>query len=127
MYQGISLVGFWFLRRTAHLGPMKSLVSNEFFYESHDNNDGCFLAKIPVSMCPSALKGQHCEVRVSVHFLSMGMLSVHLVGMRLGISGVALSKEQFNLQVPLLRMSMCPSVYKILVSVKVLAGVLSHI
>ena len=54
------------------------------------------------SVCPS-LQGKRCEVRASVHLVSMGLHSVHLVGMGLGISGVkkstlrvALNKEQFD-------------------------------
>ena len=56
------------------------------------------------SVC-SPLGGGHCGVRVSVHLVCMGLHSVHLVGMGLGLGisgvkkstrGVAFNKEQFN-------------------------------
>ena len=98
-----------------------------------------------LSFCPCVrpsvclpLRGRHCEVRVSVRLVSMGWHSVHLVGMGLGLGiggvkrsacGVALNKEPLDptsFSPKSVRPRVHPSVYKILVSVKVLVGVLSH-
>ena len=59
---------------------------------------------LPLSVHPP-LRGQHCEVRVNAQFVSMGLHSVHLVVMGLGLRisgvkkstcGVTLNKEQFD-------------------------------
>ena len=60
----------------------------------------CF-AHVRPSVCPP-LRCRHCEVSLSIYLVSMGLHSVHLVGIELGlgingvkksICGVALNKE----------------------------------
>ena len=69
---------------------------------SIDRGHLVFGPSIYPSICPP-LQGRHCEVRVSVHLVCMGLRSIHLVFIGLGISGVkkstcgvALNKEQFH-------------------------------
>ena len=71
------------------------------------------------SVCPP-LEGGHCGIRVSVQLVCMGLHSVHVVCMGLGISGVkkstsgdALNKEQFDptsFSPENVRPTVCPSV-----------------
>ena len=43
------------------------------------------------------LRGRHCEVRVNVHLVSMGLHSVHLIGMWLGLGISRVKKSTWGL------------------------------